>query len=172
MRALGLTLCGLVTRLITVFKQTTQIHAQKPLSLCLPLSSLERRCFPQRAADPSGIWWSTPYADWADRAMCKAIASQPCTAVRPSRSTVVCTWPAFTQSRASTTAASRHKHFQSIIAKVPSMVVEDPASAALPYRRQRRARRSLKTIVGEEVEDIGLGRGDVRVRSQHLCCRE
>ena len=48
------------------------------------------------------------------------------------------------------------------------MVVEDPASAALPRRWQQSATTARKTIGGEEVEDFGLGASALRVDSHHL----
>ena len=48
------------------------------------------------------------------------------------------------------------------------MVVEDPASAALPRRWQQSATTAQKTIGGEEVEDFGLGASALRVDSHHL----
>ena len=62
--------------LITAFKQTTHDFKTndtdpwlKGLQQLSPPLLPERRCIQITAADPSGIWWSTPYADWADRSM-------------------------------------------------------------------------------------------------------
>ena len=75
----------------------TEACSKASLNCASPLPP-ERCCFPQRAADLSGIRWSTPDADWAD---CSTRSSSAChmnTAAGPPRPPLKRPCPASSQS--------------------------------------------------------------------------